>query len=377
MPLIYLIFEGIMMRLHTAISQLKPLHRHALMDLMWLGFLFIPMLGGQYGWAKGNLLWPTFLAIGLYLPIHFYSFGKRGPILWVSQALTFGLGAWLMPYNTFAHTLWLYAGLPADRASQREAIVTMIVCAVAAFFVGQYYGLPGGYQGIYDGLLFGIGMAEIGRRAARESKAALSAKDEEIARLAKTAERERIARDVHDLLGHTLSLIALKAELAAKLAEREPVRAGTEMSEVATSAREALAQVRQAIVGLRSVGLVEALRNADAMLTAAGLDTQLDMQPLPRLTPAGEYALAHALIEASTNIVRHADAARVTVSLIPSDSELVLRVQDDGRGCAPLPGNGLTGMRERLEAVGGRLDIVPASPGLRLQASVPLASAMA
>jgi two-component system sensor histidine kinase DesK len=112
------------------------------------------------------------------------------------------------------------------------------------------------------------------------------------------AERERIARDLHDLLGHTLSVIAIKGELAHTLvgvdgmgAGMDDTRAAAEMHEVAEVARKALAEVRQAIVGLRSIGLLDATRAVDTMLRAAGLETTVNVETLPALTPAQENAL--------------------------------------------------------------------------------------
>ena len=138
--------------------------------------------------------------------------------------------------------------------------------------------------------------------------------DEEIEHLAKVAERERIARDLHDLLGHTLSLITLKAELARKLVDRDPQRAKQEMLDVEQTSRAALADVREAISGYRGEGLAAELIRARKTLETAGISVDSDIAELP-LTPAQETVLALALREAMTNVVRHAQARRCSVQL--------------------------------------------------------------
>ncbi|GAB3267574.1 sensor histidine kinase [Chitinimonas naiadis] len=339
-------------------------------SLLYLGFLFLPLR------HEVGVEWlATGIAIAIFLPIHFWSFYASGPRLWLSCVLIFVLGLVLFPYNPFAHTFFIYAGFPAARAKLREATAIIVLTTVAAFGYFSWRNLGGLYFGIISAMLLGVGFAILGGRASKASRKTIAGKDQEIERLAKLAERERIARDLHDLLGHTLSLIAIKAELAHKLLPQEVERASGEMREVAGIARSALADVRQAIVGLRSVGLLDATRAADTMLRAAGLKTELAIATLPVLSPASEHALAQAVLEASTNIVRHADAQRVRIALSVDAQQLVLRVEDDGGGKDIVPGQGLNGMRERLQAVAGSLDWIALQPGLRLRASVPLAAA--
>jgi two-component system sensor histidine kinase DesK len=196
---------------------------------------------------------------------------------------------------------------------------------------------------------------------------------EELEHLAKVAERERIARDLHDVLGHTLSLITLKSELARKLVDRDPERAKQEMHDVENASRAALADVREAIRGYRSDGIFAELARARAALETAGVSVECDTDAVP-LSPAQESVLALALREAVTNVVRHAEARRCNVSLKRNEALCTLEVADDGRGAAGPEGNGLRGMRERLEALGGSLRLL-SSNGTRLIIDLPLASA--
>jgi two-component system sensor histidine kinase DesK len=195
----------------------------------------------------------------------------------------------------------------------------------------------------------------------------------EVDRLARVAERERIARDLHDLLGHTLSVIALKSELARKLAERDGSTAATHIGEVEQVARDALKQVREAVTGMRSAELANELVNARLAAVGAGLGFEAEVDPLPPLDSAQENALAMALREAMTNVLRHAKAQQVQVQIRRQGRAVQLEVQDDGVGSSKPPGNGLSGMRERAEALGGQLSIDSAAgAGTRLRLLLPL-----
>jgi two-component system sensor histidine kinase DesK len=195
----------------------------------------------------------------------------------------------------------------------------------------------------------------------------------EVDRLARVAERERIARDLHDLLGHTLSVIALKSELARKLAERDGSAAATHIGEVEQVARDALKQVREAVTGMRSAEIANELVNARLAAVGAGLEFEAHVDPLPPLEPAQENALAMGLREALTNVLRHAKARRVQVQIGRQGRAVQLEVQDDGAGSVAAPGNGLSGMRERVEALGGQLMVDSAAGvGTRLRLLLPL-----
>jgi two-component system sensor histidine kinase DesK len=208
-------------------------------------------------------------------------------------------------------------------------------------------------------------------RERQRKDAALRLSQDEVRRLAATAERERIGRDLHDLLGHTLSLVALKADLAGKLIERDPRAAQREIGELGQVAREALGQVRRAVTGIRAVGLAAELAAAKVLLEGEGTSLQVERDELA-LTPEQETVLALCLREAVTNIHRHARARNVRVSLRAVARQWQLRVEDDGSGGAIRPGNGLAGMRERLQALGGSLHIEPAGlRGTRLSAELP------
>jgi two-component system sensor histidine kinase DesK len=194
--------------------------------------------------------------------------------------------------------------------------------------------------------------------------------DEEIERLAALAERERIARDLHDLLGHTLSVIIVKSELAGRLLAVDQVRVASEIADIERIGREALTEVRSAVRGYRARGLEAELEGAERALAAADVAVTVERANLPALDPQHESALALALREAVTNVIRHAHAARATIAVSADGTDVVLEVADDGRGTIGAEGSGLAGMRERISAIGGEV-VVDGSAGTRVRVRVP------
>ncbi len=180
------------------------------------------------------------------------------------------------------------------------------------------------------------------------------------------AERERVARDVHDVLGHSLTALSVKAELAARLIDVDPARAKEELESIQTTARQALAEVRATVGGLRAGNLDAELAAAPRVLADVGVTTTV-AGDVADTDPRHRALLAWVLRESVTNVVRHARATTVVVELGPHG----ITVTDDGAGCAEAEGNGLRGMRERVAGAGGTLAISPASPGTRVKVELP------
>jgi two-component system sensor histidine kinase DesK len=195
---------------------------------------------------------------------------------------------------------------------------------------------------------------------------ALAAARAEVARLAAENERIRIARDLHDLLGHSLTTITVKAGLARRLGTADSARAVEQIAEVEELSRRALAEVRAAVSTYRDVTLTGELARGRELLRAAGV-----VADLPTATdvvePQYQELLGWAVREGLTNVVRHAHARTCAVRLSPSAVEIT----DDGIGSTAQVGNGLTGLRERVLAVGGSIDVGPLHPaGWRLAVSL-------
>lgn len=205
----------------------------------------------------------------------------------------------------------------------------------------------------------------------------------EIARLAVSEERLRFARDLHDLLGHTLSLIALKSELAGQLIAEDPTRAQREVGEVEAAARTALQEVREAVAGYREATLRGELEHAHELLAAAGIECVV-RDEAGALPPPIETLLGWVLREGITNMIRHSRARHCLVALTRSDGGVRMSLTDDGRGSAhaspasdisgaPSHGNGLRGIAERVAAHDGRCEFGAADDqGFRLTVTVPL-----
>ncbi|MEV5569748.1 sensor histidine kinase [Spirillospora sp. NPDC052269] len=188
----------------------------------------------------------------------------------------------------------------------------------------------------------------------------------EVARLASEAERNRIARDLHDLLGHSLTAITVKSNLARRLAEGGAERAAAEIHEVELLSRQALGEVRAAVSGYREVTLPGELARGREMLRAVGVTADLP-SAVDVVDAAHRELFGWVVREGLTNVVRHARATRCTVTLSAAEVEIV----DDGAGGAAVPGNGLTGLRERVAAAGGVVESGPVTPrGWRLRVTV-------
>ncbi len=178
----------------------------------------------------------------------------------------------------------------------------------------------------------------------------------EIERLAQQGERERIARDLHDLLGHTLTVIVLKSDIANRMFAIDPEMAHREIGEVEQTARKALTEVREAVVGYRAEGFVAEVTQARRALTAAGVQMTTNIEP-ELLTEAQVNTMCLALREAVTNVARHARATVCNLELKLEEEQVRLTVADNGAGELREEGSGLRGMRERLSALGGQMQL--------------------
>lgn len=220
------------------------------------------------------------------------------------------------------------------------------------------------------GMIGFAGVVSISEFERSEVTRRLRLANEQIATVSKVAERERIARDMHDVLGHTLSVVVLKSELAGRLLRDDPERAAAEIRDVEKLARSAMKDVRTSISGYRERGFGGELSNVRLAFEATDIEFTEDIQQVD-FQPEVEPVLALVLREAVTNVLRHSAARSCTVRLRGSTREVTLEIADDGSGGRIIEGEGLRGMRERLQALGGRLEL-EAGEGMRLTASVPV-----
>jgi len=347
---------------------------HRWMPLIWLPFM-VWFFVDPYWKHYGPLGWTinTFFGV-LFILLYLQAFSRRDPYKLASILAMTAMAAVFLPLNDGAIGFLIYAAAAGGFHPNLRRVILLIGLDVAVLvFYAHRLHFPITYWGsmLLFTILVGFGnhYGALSHCAAEKLRVA----NDEIEHLAKVAERERIARDLHDLLGHTLSLITLKAELARKLVDRDPQRAKQEMQDVEQTSRAALADVREAISGYRGQGLATELIRARQTLETAGITVDCEASAVP-LSPSQETVLALALREAVTNVVRHAQAQRCSVRLSREQELCTLEIADNGRGADAPEGNGLRGMRERLEAIGGSLQRHTAE-GTRLVIHLPLASA--
>ncbi|WP_435865173.1 sensor histidine kinase [Streptomyces spectabilis] len=284
--------------------------------------------------------------------------------------------------------LWVYVAVSAGAVLPTGQALWVIPAVTGAMTAIGVYAQGVGAADLITGLgvtTFLVGFAMTGVRHLIRTTVQLRQARATVAQLAANEERLRLARDLHDLLGHSLSLITLKSELAGRMLPDHPDRAAQQVADIEQVSRQALVDVREAVTGYRRLTLPGQLAGARTALTAAGVEAAVPLEEAPEaLDEEREAALAWALREAVTNVVRHSGASHCAVTLTRRQTlagpVLELAVEDDGVGPAAGGGhgNGLTGLTERLEAVGGVLEVGSGGGrkgrGFRLAARVPLAA---
>lgn len=360
-------------------KRIVAVHRRLLPDdphIGWTPYLWLSYLGFLtfrfiFGEAQPLNVALTIASVLVFLPLYFgfyWASGRRKLMIIAAIAL---LGIALAPFNAGANVYIVYAcvfaGVLHPPRLAIKTIAAVLVIATAAYLLLEIHPVNI-LIAVFISVL--VGGANIYYCQIYRKNAELRLSQEELKRVSALAERERIARDLHDLLGHTLSLITLKSELASKLIHKDPGRAAQEIRDVERVSRNALAQVRQAIAGFRAAGLRGEMAKAKMALDAAGalFEYEVDAEGLP---VAQETVLAMALREAVTNVVRHADARRCKAHVERQPGEVVMEITDNGKGGTFEEGSGLTGMRERIAELDGSLEI-ETHDGTRLIVRLPV-----
>ena len=331
---------------------------------MWLSYLFIyptPWLGQP---PSRVALIASSVGFALFFASFAHAYFRHPRSLLPDVLLMAAIGFALSPFGGAWSVFSIFAiALAARLEPLRDAMIVVALLLLSLPVFGLAFSLPwfGWASGIAFGALAATGtffQTDLERRNRR-----LLETQVEVRSLAASAERERIARDLHDLLGHTLTLVAIKADLAARLSLSVPERARQEMEEVAQAARDALSEVRLAVAGMHGASLALELERAGRALASAGIAAELPCAP-PGLGSSSEAVLAMVLREAVTNVIRHAGARLCRIALkVEADGALSLRVEDDGTTGQIAEGAGLSGMRARLTAAGGTMLIESGGTG--------------
>lgn len=305
--------------------------------------------------AVGTLIVVVFAAVFLAS----VPFARRTTSGWrrlIPAAVMFALSLSLTPWiGEDVRWMWTFVGVAVAVSSvaRRPTWILVLLLSALSFMVGEWSGADTFTNVLNSAIILSISIMMLSFVQNITTLERLRAAQEQVAELAAERERSRVARDVHDILGHSLTVITVKAELAGRLMDAGSPTARDEVAQIEQLSRGALADVRATVHGYRGVSISGELAAARAALESAGVAPELpgstDQVPSDRRELAGWVVR-----EAVTNVVRHAEASVCRVSL---DSRSV-EVADDGRGpSGASSGSGLSGLRERVETAGGRMSV--------------------
>ncbi|MEU1622716.1 histidine kinase [Streptomyces sp. NPDC005722] len=369
------------------IEDLKPPTRFTFLPWLLMG------VGALSHLLQGKAANPWLGGLGLlafnslYIGVVFTSFDPRtarGKVprryLLALAAVTYALaigygGSWLV----FFPLLSLAVGIVVRGRRMGPVLVALAVSAgiVSGMRSGDIWeGVSIGYGSLISGLVTAAMLTLF------DAVTQLRATRQELARNAVAEERLRFSRDLHDLLGHTLSVVVVKAEAARRLAPRDLEAALAQVADIEAVGRQALTEIREAVTGYREGSLSTELDRARSALAAAGIEAVVKESgpPLPSQT---EALLGWVVREGVTNVVRHSGAATCVIELAGTGGRVRLRITDDGRGVGSAPGSGpgsgsgsgsgLKGLTERLATAGGSLGTGPGpGGGFRVVAELPV-----
>jgi two-component system, NarL family, sensor histidine kinase DesK len=367
---------------------------------VWLAYLIQPvaeLFKHHHGvaWIAGGLVLTIAFCV-LYLPVLMFSDTRLRLAAYGLAALAVMAAVACLIYGKSWVPLWIYVSAAGGMVltsvfdRRRASVGVFVIAALYLLFCRVTHLDTGSTLAVLLPVLL-IGLAMIGFRLQISLMRELAQARGTVAKLAANEERLRLARDMHDLTGQSLSMITLKSELAAKrLARLSPSQERdavlTELGDIGRVSRQTLHDIREAVSGYRRPTLAIEVITARNALEAAGIELEDDAELTlcsGTFDPDAEAVLAWCLREAVTNVIRHSHARHCRIRLTGHDKQVSLQVTDDGRGFAGLDpdnpkGSGLHGISERLSAIGGRLSLGPAEGagrGFRLTATVPVAMA--
>lgn len=340
--------------------------------LIYLVFYFTPWFFQLPGMRDALI---SFAAVGSFIPVYLYANagdpyreGVKPRRVLLATAYASFLSLALIPVVGMSGNFHIFAvTLLAGLRPQKLALLAM--AGLSAFYMAASWLLD---VTLFEMVLsqFIAVMAGMATLAGYESAQRVTVRERNLrmeAELAALRERERIAQDLHDLLGHTLTTIAVKSELAARLLDADADRARSEIIEIRDAARITLKDVRAAVAGMHVTTVHQELARARSALSAADIRLVVEGEP-PELDQAAHAALGLALREAITNIIRHSGAETAHIRFAP---EGALIIEDDGQGGVLNAGTGLMGMRRRIESLGGEMQIESRDTGVRVTLSLP------
>ena len=316
-------------------------------------------------------VWLSAIGILFFLICYFRAYWTSGTHTLFYIAAICVIGTVLTLVNPGAGVFFVYASAFAAHVGQpKQSLATIAIILAYIVLLAWLRDLPAYFY--VPALTFSImiGGVNVFQREMAKKNTQLKLSQEEVKRLATTAERERIARDLHDLIGHTFSMLTMKAQLAQKLFDHDTDKARQEIAELEQISRSALAEVREAVTGYRQKDMATELANAKTLLNSIEVDFHYHIPETP--LPANiDSTLGFIVREAVTNLVKHANATRCQITLSEAARQLKLTIADNGSSKAGPEGNGLKGMRERVAQLGGELSL-DHTQGFCITVTVPL-----
>jgi len=346
---------------------------------MWFVYLLFPIyhLVQSSGW---KLVIGSGMLIVFIITYRQLYFVKRTFVFWacVQMVLIFLFALFYNPFMIFFGFFTASAmGFTPNKKVFRVLLCLLVIMLGAFLFINMNQLTTTSLVNIVPMfilmLLTPFGMRNFNQKKMLRNQ--LNEANEQIKDLVKREERQRIARDLHDTLGHTLSLITLKSQLVEKLIVKNPERASVEAKEITQTSRTALKQLRELISDMRMITVEEELEQIKAILQAATIELEIKQETsASSLSPIEQNILGMCLREAVTNVVKHSKATRCTVSVLESQGELILTVEDNGVGLTDQnhDGNGIRGMKERIALIDGFVELGTINPGTLLIVKVPV-----
>ncbi|WP_459502029.1 sensor histidine kinase [Bacillus sp. C1] len=358
--------------------ELFPKHM-GIFPYIWLVYLAFPVysLLQESGWKLFLGIGITVIFVLAYRQLYFV---KKTFMMWacIQMFIALLLGSFYSPYLIYLGFFTANAIAFAPTKKLFRILFSLLVLMVITFILiyrndFSLTSFLGAIPMFIMMLLMPFAMRNFNQKKMLRNQ--LSEANEQIKDLVKREERQRIARDLHDTLGHTLSLITLKSQLVEKLIVKNPERAGIEAKEITQTSRTALKQLRELISDMRMITVEEELEQIRVILQAANISLEVNQKASSgALSPLEQNIVGMCLKEAVTNVVKHSKATACTVSLFETQGELILQVKDNGMGLQKQShdGNGILGMKERLALIDGALELDEIQAGTVLTVKVPI-----
>lgn len=344
-----------------------------LLPYAWLAFLGFFILGVFKPPITGFKTFLNLAALAIFLPIYFrcywIDYGKR---LSLPIGIIVALGVGTSIINPGASVFFHYASFFAGRLGNLKHSILTIAAILIIIVAGWYFG---GYslQYLLTAGLVSLALGVMGIQIFRNDQIQRRLNDSEAERkeLAVIAERERIARDLHDIVGHALTVVSLKSQVAHKLVSSDPDQARVELDEISNITSDALSEVRKTINDYRQSGFQRAIDDAEQALRAADISANFEIADIPEnLDSDHELVLSMVLKEAVTNVIRHSGAKSCDIELQSDANNTMLSVSDNGVGMKNPQGNGIAGIRERVNSVNGSF-VISSDNGTRILVTIP------